>query len=293
MFEGIFAPVPTPFDEEGEVAWTAFAENLHRWGASPLDGVVVAGTNGEAALLDEEEKTRAFTLARETLPASKKVIAGTGGESLRSTLRLNDAAQRGGADAVLVLNPSYFKGAMDEKTLEHYYLQVAESSSLPVLIYNMPRNTTINLGAALVARLSRHPNIVGIKDSSGNITQIGAILAGSEAGFAVFAGSAGFLLPALLLGAAGGTLALANIMPRACAELRTLYLAGKLEEAARLQLSIIELNRAVTEGWGVPGLKAALDMLGFYGGPPRLPLRPLGARQREALQELMKPLGLL
>jgi len=288
MFSGIYAPIPTPFDNNGEIAWEAFLKNLQWWGQSSLQGLAVAGTNGEAALLDFDEKVKAFSYTRENLPAKMKVIAGTGCESARATIRLNRAAAESGCDAVLVINPSYFKGSLDDDTLKNYYLHVAESSPLPVILYNMPRNTALNLGANLVSALSEHSNIVGIKDSSGNIVQISEIINNTSADFAVFAGSANFLLPALVMGAAGGTLALANIMPEECVGIKNLYDEGKLPEAKKLQASLLEINNAVTARWGVAGLKAALDLLGHYGGPPRLPLLPLGKHERELLKNMMQ-----
>ncbi len=288
MLNGIYAPIPTPFGANGEIAREPFRKNLEWWGKSSLQGLVVAGTNGEAALLDYEEKVEAFSFTREILPGNMKVIAGTGCESARATTRLNKAAADCECDAVLVLNPGYFKGSLDDKTLSHYFFHVAESSPLPVILYNMPRNTGLNMGSGLVVELSRHPNIVGIKDSSGNIVQISEIVSGAPADFVMFAGSANFLLPALAVGAAGGTLALANIMPGECIRLKTLFDQGHLREAKELQLSLLEINHAVTTRWGVAGLKAAMDLLGLYGGPPRLPLLPLGQEEIEALRELLK-----
>ncbi len=293
MFKGIYAPIPTPFGSDGEIAWDALRNNLDWWGQSSLQGLVVAGTNGEAPLLDHNEKVKAFAFTRENLPAGKKVIAGTGCESARATIKLNRAAAECGADAVLVINPSYFKGSLSDEVLEHYYLHVAEESRLPVILYNMPRNTALNLGARLVSRLSAHPNITGIKDSSGNIVQIGEIINNCSRDFTVFAGSASFLLPALMLGAAGGTLALANIMPEECVRMVSLYGTGRFDQARELQLKLIDINSAVTARWGVAGLKAALDLIGRYGGPPRLPLLPLGEREKDQLAGLMKQCSLL
>lgn len=293
MFHGIYAPIPTPFNAGGEIDWDALQDNLQWWGQTSLQGLVVAGTNGEAVLLDHDEKIKAFAFTRENLPVEKKVIVGTGCESAKATDSLNRAAAGCGVDAVLVINPSYFKGSLSDDVLQHYYFHVAENSPLPVILYNMPRNTAVNMGAKLIGKLSAHPNIVGIKDSSGSIVQIGEIINNCSSDFTVFAGSAGFLLPALVLGAAGGTLALANIMPGECVSIASLYEEGKFDQAKELQLNLLEINDAVTARWGVPGLKAALDLIGRYGGPPRLPLLPLGDNEKEQLAELMKQCGLL
>lgn len=293
MLTGIYAPIPTPFGADSEIDWSSFRENLQWWGKSSLHGLAVAGTNGEAVLLDEVEKARAFSFVRENVPSKMKVIAGTGCESARATERLNKAAATSGCDAVLVINPSYFKGSLDDDTLYNYFIHVAENSTLPVILYNMPRNTALNMSASLVTRLSAHPNIAGIKDSSGNIVQIGEITDKSAKGFAVFAGSANFLLPSLVLGAAGGTLALANIMPGECVEIQKLYEAGCLDDARKLQMKLLEINNMVTALWGVAGLKAAMDLMGLYGGPPRLPLLPLDKQKRESLQLMLQSLQVI
>lgn len=293
MFKGIFAPIPTPFDERGEIEWNALSDNLTWWGQTSLQGLVVAGTNGEAVLLDHEEKVKAFYFVRENLPSEKVVIAGTGCESAKATVSLNNAAAGSGVNAVLVLNPSYYKSSMKDELLIDYYHHIAECSPLPVILYNMPRNTNVNLNAKLVVKLSKHPNIVGIKDSSGNIAQIGEIIKNSDNSFSVFAGSADFLLPALLLGANGGTLALANVMPEECSNIYRLHKEGNLKKATNEQLNILEINNAVTARYGVAGLKAAMELIGLYGGPPRLPLAPLGSEEKQQLKETMHQCRLL
>jgi len=287
MFNGIYAPIPTPFGANGEIYWSGLKRNISWWSKSPLAGLVVAGTNGEAALLDEDEKIRLFSYTREQLPAACKVVAGTGCESARATTRLNREAAKSGCDAVLVLNPSYYKGNLNDTALFNYYSHIAEASPLPVILYNMPRNTALNLSSTLVCRLAELPNIVGIKDSSGNIVQIEEIVKGTEQSFSVFAGSTSFLLPALLMGAVGGTLALANILPEQCVRIQTLFTAGQLDEAKELQLNLLEINSAVTSRWGVAGLKAAMDLIGLFGGNPRLPLQPLTEAEKEELKTIL------
>ncbi|MGE5483754.1 MAG: dihydrodipicolinate synthase family protein [Ignavibacteriales bacterium] len=286
MFSGIFAPIATPF-EGGEISFRRMKENLARWGETGLAGVVVLGSNGEFVLLDEDEKERLVGFVRENLPASKKVIAGTGCESTRATVRLSKKARDLGADAVLVVTPSYYKGGMTDHALQDYYTAVANDSPCPVLLYNMPRNTGVNMSPSLVASLSSHPNIAGIKDSSGNIVQISEIIARSRPGFAVFAGSGSFLLATLLMGGVGGTLAVANVIPDVCVRIATMFSEGRIREARDLQMKILDLNAAVTSRWGVAGLKAALDMTGYFGGDPRPPLRPLPAPQRVELQDIL------
>jgi 4-hydroxy-2-oxoglutarate aldolase len=292
--EGIFAPIPTPFEVgSGEVAYGRLAENIEGLNGTPLAGLVVLGSNGEFVLLDENEKEALIDLTRELAAPDKKVIAGTGCESTRATIHLTRVAARARVDAVLVVTPHYYKGNMTDPALERFYLDVAEASPVPVLLYNMPRNTGLNLTPALVARLARHPNIAGVKDSGGDITQIAEFVRVTPPGFRVFAGSAGFLLATLALGGVGGTLATANIAPGECCEIQTLWAEGRVEEARRLQLRLLPVNRAVTTRWGVPGLKAAMDLLGWYGGPPRAPLLPLGDAEKGELRPILREAGLL
>ncbi|MDP2873636.1 MAG: dihydrodipicolinate synthase family protein [Bacillota bacterium] len=288
---GIFAPIPTPFGPDEEIAYDRLAENLAWWGATRLRGVVVLGSNGEFVFLSPEEKARLIEAVRAGLPADKMVIAGTGCETTRDTIALSRQAAKLGADACLVLTPYYYKGDMTPATLRRYFWDVAEACPVPVMLYNMPRNTGLNMEPALVIDLASHPNITGIKDSSGNIVQISEIIGGTGEGFSVFAGSGSFLMTTLVMGGVGGTLAVANIMPDECAELMDLTTAGKTVAARALQQRILAPNKAVTSRWGIPGLKAALDLMGKHGGPPRRPLLPLGARERADLAKVLREAG--
>lgn len=291
MFTGIYAPIPTPFIN-GEIAWDKLRENVEKWGKTSLAGLVVLGSNGEFALLNEKEKVEMVRFVREHLPKEKKVIAGTGCETTRDAIHLTRECAAAGADCALLLNPYYYKDAYTEPVLKQYFLDVADASSIPVMVYNMPKNTGVNLSARLVIELSQHPNIVGLKDSSGNIVQIAEICAATGPDFSVFAGSGSFLLASLAVGAVGGTLAVANIMPEDCTKLISLYNAGKLAEARALQHKLLEPNNAVTAKWGIPGLKAALEHIGYYGGEPRRPLLPLDSTERAKLLAVLKRAGL-
>lgn len=290
MIEGIFAPIPTPFID-GEVAYDRLQENILKWGREGLAGLVVMGSNGEAPYLDEDEKVEVWAFTRKHLPANKLVIAGTGQESTRATIRLTKKAAQVGANAALVITPSYFKANMNLAALEAYYTDVADNSPIPVLLYNMPPNTGINLPSSFVIKVSKHPNIVGVKDSSGNIVQISESVAGTPEGFSVFAGSASFLLPALVMGARGGTLATANVVPDLCVRIYELAKEGRIDEAIPIQRSILELNSLVTSRYGVAGLKAALDMIGFFGGEPRKPMLPLGESEKAEIRQALQKLG--
>ncbi len=290
---GIFPPIPTPFDAAGELDLKALARNLERWNRYPLAGYVVLGSNGEFPYLRESEKLTLFEAVRKLIPSGKLFMAGTACESTHSTIALTKQAAALGADVAILITPSYYKSRMDAAGLSHYYESVADASPIPVSMYNMPANTGVDMAAELIIRLSQHPNVVGLKDSSGNLAKLGEVIRSARPGFQVLAGSAGFLYPALCVGAVGGVLALANIAPQQCCDILRLFKYGKHEDARELQLRMIAPNTAVTARFGVPGLKAALDMLGYYGGNPRSPMLPLPEAQRETLRGILVEAGIL
>ncbi|MEW6333630.1 MAG: dihydrodipicolinate synthase family protein [Thermodesulfobacteriota bacterium] len=287
---GIYAPIATPF-KDGRIAYDELEKNLAFWLESDLAGVVVMGSNGEFVLLSPQEKEELTKFVCAQAKGRKPVIAGTGAESTAETIRLGEVAAAAGADAVLIVTPNYYKGEMTDPVLARFYRDVADVSPLPVILYNMPRNAGINISAKLAVELAKHPNIIGIKDSGGNIVQIADMIRNAPATFSVFAGSASFLYTSLVLGATGGTLALANVFPNECARLQTLFEAGNHKEARDLQMTLMDSNTAVTARWGIPGLKAAMEMIGLYGGDPRPPLLPLGAAEREALGKILAQTG--
>ena len=289
---GIYAPIATPF-ADGKIAYGKLEKNLKFWLESDLTGIVVMGSNGEFVLLSPEEKEELMRFVCVQAKGKKPVIAGTGAESTAETIRLNKKAAEAGAEAVLIVTPNYYKGEMTDPVLARFYQDVADVSPLPVILYNMPRNAGINISAKLAIELSGHPNIIGIKDSGGNIVQIADMIRGAAEGFSVFAGSASYLYTSLVLGAKGGTLALANVFPNECVRLQTLFEAAKMKEARDLQMTLIDSNNAVTARWGIPGLKAALEVIGLYGGDPRPPLMPLGEANREELRKILTRTGFL
>jgi len=287
---GIYAPIATPF-AGGEIAYDKLEKNLEFWLGSDLEGIVVMGSNGEFVLLSPQEKEELMRFVCARAKGKKPVIAGTGAESTVETIRLNMKAAEAGADAVLIVTPNYYKGEMTDPVLSRFYTDVADASPLPVILYNMPRNAGINISAKLAVELARHPKIIGVKDSGGNIVQIADMIRNAPEGFSVFAGSASYLYTSLALGATGGTLALANIFPNECARLQMLFDAGKIREARDLQMKLIDSNNAVTARWGIPGLKAAMEMIGLYGGDPRPPLVPLKEADREELRKVLTKTG--
>jgi len=290
---GIFPPVPTPFDAAGGIDLKALTRNMDFWNRFPLAGYVVLGSNGEFPYLSESEKLAFFEAVRKHIPPGKLFMAGTACESTHNTIALTRAAASLGADVAILITPSYYKSRMDAEGLAHYFLSVADASPIPVSMYNMPLNTGVDMAPDLIIRLSHHPNIIGVKDSSGNLAKMGEVIRSARPGFQFLAGSAGFLYPALCMGAAGGVLALANIAPRQCCDIMDLFGEGRHDDARELQLRMIPPNTAVTARFGVPGLKAALDMLGHYGGSPRSPMLPLPDAQKEILRNILKEAGIL
>jgi 4-hydroxy-2-oxoglutarate aldolase len=291
MFNGIYTPIVTPFDEDEALDLERMKYNLHKWAESKLDGLLVLGSNGEFPYISTEEKIKLTDFVRKNWVSDRKLLAGSGCQSTAETIELTKKLAAVGADAVLVLPSYYYKGMMTDDVLYAHFQRVADTSPIPVLLYNMPANTGINLSSSLVARLSKHENIVGIKDSSGNIVQIAESVRGTPSDFSVLAGSAGFTLAALSVGAAGAVVALGNIMPERCCLLYSLHREGKLNEATKLQHELLEINHAVTAGMGVPALKAAMDMVGYKGGNVRSPLQPLSAEKAARLKDVLARAG--
>ncbi len=290
---GIYPPISTPFTEQGEVAFDHLSTNLSRWNEWPLDGYVVGGSNGEFVSQSFEERVAVVKAVREEMSSNHLLIAGAGMHSTRETVDLAQAMAAVGADAVLIVTPSYYKSKMDLRALRGHYYTVADASSVPVLLYNVPANTGVDMPAGTILELAQHANIIGIKDSSGDLVKMGAVVDAAPQGFQVLAGSGNFFLPALAIGAVGLIAALVNIAAGDLARIQSLFKDGQLSEARILQQRLIETNRAVTSRFGVAGLKAALDLLGFYGGPVRSPLQPLMADEREELRNILERADLL
>jgi 4-hydroxy-2-oxoglutarate aldolase len=290
---GVFPPIPTPFGADGTVEHQALAANLERWNQSDLNGYVVLGSNGEAVYLDLEEKVGVWEAARRAIPKDRVMIAGTGYESTGRTIAVTRLAAKAGADAALVVTPHYYGPEMTPDILVDYYEAVADASPVPIIVYNVPKFTGVNVGAATLARLSEHANIIGVKDTSGNIVQMADTVRLASPQFQVLAGSASFLFAALAVGAVGGILALANIAPLQAMDIYRLFDKGWWEEAAALQRRMLPVNAAVTSGFGIAGLKAALDMLGYYGGPVREPLKDLDESKRQSLRAVLAEGGIL
>ncbi len=278
---GIFAPVITPFHAGSEdLDLEGFGRNVRAHIAAGLQGVVVAGSTGEAALLSEQERAALIATARDHTPGECMVIAGCGGESTRQTVARTKAAHEAGADAVLVVAPHYYANAMTEEVLRRHYLRVADESPRPVILYNIPKYMHFALSAELVAELATHRNIVGIKDSSGVIEMLKGFLRAQHDTFSVLTGSGSGLQVGLEAGARGGILAVSLFAPGFALEVLRATRAGDTAAATAAQTRLAPMANVIVAKLGVPGVKHAMDLVGHVGGVPRMPLLPLREAER-------------
>lgn len=289
---GVFPPVTTPF-VNGEVSAQKLRENVEKLNRTGLHGYVILGSNGEYVHLNEREKLLCVETVCAAAGDGMLRITGTGGETTEETIHFTKEAARLGAQVALVVTPHYYRGRMDNTALIEHFTRVADAVPIPVMVYNVPANTGINVDPAVPIKLSEHPNIIGMKNSSGLIAEMAEAIADARPGFQVLAGSGSFFLPTLAIGGTGCVPALGNVAPQECVAIFDLWHAGKLEDARAVQLQVVALNKAVTSKWGVPALKAAQDMLGYYGGEPRRPLLPLGEKERTELRKIMVKAGVL
>ncbi len=285
-FSGIFPPIVTPFRKE-EIAYGYLIKNMEKLNKSGIRGVVVLGSNGENVFLSEEEKIEVVKTVIRHASKDMLIIVGSGCESARETICLTNKLAELGARAALIVTPFYYGDKMNDEALIKYYTAVADNTEIPVLLYNVPKFTGVNLSAGALSILAKHPNIVGIKDSSGNVNQLGQYLNRVDSNFDILVGTAGALLGALTLGCKGGILALANIAPEKCVEIYNLVQEGKLKEARKLQLRMIPVNHATTAVYGISGLKYAMDLLGYKGGETRLPLLPLKEGEKDNIRSIL------
>lgn len=292
MIKGIMPPIATPFIKD-EIAYDKLAENISKWNETKLSGYVVFGSNGESVFLTRDEKLKLIEYVQKNKSEDKKLIAGTGSDSIKETISLSNDAAKLGADAALILTPSFYKSQMKHEAFVKYYTAVADIILIPLIIYNVPKFTGVGIEPETVAKLSEHQNIIGIKNSDENIAHLTEIINLTSSNFATIVGTASILFAGLTAGAVGGILALANIAPNECLQIMEYINQGNIEEAKKLQMNLISVNKAVTSKYGVPGLKAAMDLLGYFGGDPRSPLTPLNLSQKEDLISILKKSKLL
>jgi 4-hydroxy-2-oxoglutarate aldolase len=289
---GVIAPITTPFDAEtGDVAPVALRSLVRELLASGLHGIVVSGTTGEGPLLDAEEQVRLVEWLREVVPEDRWLVAGTGAESTRATVRATERAAAAGADAVLVRAPAYFGPTLTPAALADHYLRIADASPVPVLVYNIPKYTHVMLHDSVLRALADHERVIGFKDSSGDLKVLAHYRAAAPR-LRALVGSGSQFYPALELGADGGVLAIACFAAERCVELYRAFRADDRRAAGAAQERLTPLAREIVGELGVPGVKAAMDLVGLPGGPVRPPLVPLDVRQRSRVADLLASAGL-
>ena len=289
---GIIPPVPTPFDGSGNLDLASLTHNISLYNETGLAGYVALGSNGEAVHLTTDERITIIKTIKKTAAPGLTVIAGVNEFTPAAAIESARIAADLGADAVLLITPYFYKGAMTQDALQRYFISVADASTLPVLIYNVPQNTGVVIDPPTIASLASHQNIVGVKDSAGNMGAISDTIRRTNNSFSVMVGNGGICYPALTVGAVGAILAVACVAPRACAELHAAVKALDHPRALQLHNRIAPLSQAVTAAFGVAGLKAAMELAGFSGGPPRAPLMPVSASDRETIRGIMRDTGL-
>ncbi len=287
--QGVFAALTTPFEKD-KISIKYFRENIKKYNTYDLAGYVIAGSSGEAAYLTDEESVILVKEALEASTPDKKIIVGTARESTASTIAFTNRMADLGIRAALVRTPSYFKSVMTSEALKRHYYAIADESQVPVIPYHIPQVTGLSIEQQLVIELSKHPNIIGIKDSSGNLPFLGEVIPNLPPNFSYLLGAGSVFLFGLSLGASGGILRLADVIPELCVTLYNDFLAGEWEKASRLQRDIIPLNNAIIQTHGIAGTKYAMDLLGFHGGPPRNPILPLDANGKNGIERILKRL---
>ena len=292
VISGIFPALTTPF-EKGELSVNRLKSNIEKFERIDLSGYLVLGSTGEGVLMNDRESLKALETVRASASEGKTIIAGTGMQATRATIQFSNLAADAGADYALVVTPFYFKKQMTAENLENYYREVADKSKVPILMYNVPKFTGLDLPIKAILSLAEHPNIAGLKESSGNLALIGELMKTCPEDFALFQGTGSVLFTSLMLGARGGILALSNMAPAETVEIFKRVHAGEIEKAREIQMRLITLNERVVNTYGVPGIKCAMDLLGYFGGHPRPPLQPVPQEIKNSIGQLLKDASLL
>ncbi len=289
--QGIFPPITTPFDHQGELYKAKVRHNIEKWNLTGLAGYVVCGSTGESVMLTTEEKLRLWEWVAECAAPEKLLLAGTGMESVRETVELTNRAAEMGYKAAMVRTPHYYKSLLNNAAAQALYFRaVADQVKIPLMIYNWPQATGLDIPAEAVAAISEHPNVIAIKESSGNLEKVMQMIREVKPGFQVLVGSAPTLWPSLMVGAVGAVLAFANAAPYATVAIWEAFRTREYEAAADWQARISRAAVLVTTKYDIPGLKYAMDVKGYYGGPPRLPLTPVCPQARREIEEAFQDL---
>lgn len=287
-FQGVIPPMITPFTAAGDLDLAAHEKNIDRWNEAGLAGYLVLGSNSEAAYLSEEEKLALIAATARRARPGLVILAGTGMESTLETIRLTNRAAAAGAHAALLLTPFYYRSHTSETDLLRHFETIADQSDIPILVYNVPKYTGVNVSPKFVAAVSRHPNIIGMKDSTGDIGQLIRFQAAADPSFQILVGTASVWYPALTLGVRSAIMALANCAPAECVAVQQLFDEGDHAAAEALYRRLVPVNQAVTGTFGIAGLKYACSLRGFAGGCVRAPLAELEEKAKEALRVLLR-----
>jgi len=289
--EGIYPPIATPFDLDGNLYKAKLRHNVEKWNRTGLAGYVVCGSTGESVMLTPDEKFQMFEWVAECAAPDKLLIAGTGVESVRETVWLTNRAAEMGYRAAMVRTPHYYKNMLNNAAAQALYFRaVADQSKIPLMIYNWPQATGVDIPVEAVVALSEHPNIIAIKESSGNLEKVMQMIREVKPGFQVLVGSAPTLWPSFAVGAAGAVLAYANAAPYSTITIWEAHRTRDAEAARDWQNRIARAAVLVTTKYGIPGLKHAMDLNGYYGGPTRLPLTPPTPEARREIEEAFRDL---
>jgi len=290
IFSGVFAALTTPYAQDGSVSLPDLKDNVQRYNQTELAGYVALGSTGESVLLTRAEMDGILITVKEAAAKGKKLLAGAGAESTAETIERTKRAAELGYDAALVKTPHYYKPAYKPEVLIAHYRRVADESPIPVMLYSIPQFTGIALGAAEAAALAEHRNIIGIKDSSGNVQGVAEIVAATPPAFQVLVGAAASVYPSLVIGAGGAILALACALPEKCVAVFDLVRQGHHGEARELQSILLRASKLIVSEMGIAGVKFAMDQRGYRGGVPRLPLVPLHQEQKKRLNDFLASL---
>jgi 4-hydroxy-2-oxoglutarate aldolase len=283
---GVFAALTTPFDSAGNFSAADFKHNLHRYNQTDLAGYVVLGSTGESVLLSSKETDAIWATAKEAAASGKRLLAGTGAESTAETIAKTKRAAELGYQAALVKTPYYYKPVYKPEVYLTHYRAVADASPIPVLLYSVPQFTGVSLETPEIVALAEHPNIIGMKDSSGVVQRIVEVVAGAKSSFQMMTGSAPVLVPAISAGAVGAVLALASAFPEKCVALFQLHRQKMFEQARDLQGKLALASKKVVSENGIAGVKFVMDLRGYRGGAPRPPLLPLSEAAKTAITKL-------
>jgi 4-hydroxy-2-oxoglutarate aldolase len=284
---GIFPALTTPYAGDGTVALGDLKHNLQRYNETGLAGYVVLGSTGESVLLSRAEAELILATVKEAAAPGKRLIAGTGAESTAETIERTKRAAELGYDVALVKTPYYYKPSYKPEVYIEHYRRVADAVPIPILLYSVPQFTGVTLEAPEVTALAAHPNIIGIKDSSGSVQRVGEMMASVPSSFQILTGSAAVVYPSLAMGARGAILALACVLPEKCVALYEFYRRGQHEQARELQNMLVRASKLMVSECGIAGVKYVMDLRGYRGGIPRLPLLPLTDDKKKRLADLL------